>query len=163
MAEYNDNQSDELLDDNTDVLKPRPIRDDTEMDITPMIDITFLLLIFFLVCSTSSSSTGIELPDARFGEGISAKQSIIIKAMSQGANQDCLVILPNGERITNAEDQTARIPEYIENAKQDNEGKSQVMLMGAKNIKAKDLKRISTAVGQVEGIKLYLGVENVAK
>ena len=45
-------------------------REDVEMDITPMIDITFLLLIFFLVCSTADQETTIEMAKARHGKGV---------------------------------------------------------------------------------------------
>ena len=43
----------ESMDDEEDdsFVMPRRKRDDDEMDITPMIDITFLLLIFFVVAS----------------------------------------------------------------------------------------------------------------
>ena len=157
----NPNPIDEELDNNSSVIKPRPLRDDTEMDITPMIDITFLLLIFFIVCGNQNSSK-IELPQARFGQGVSEKQSVVITAKSQGADKDCLVILGK-EQIADGEQQSIRIPEYIEQTIQESNGKKlpQVMLMGAKDIKAKDLKRISSAVGKVEGVQLYLGVDNV--
>ncbi len=161
MADNLTNPPEEELIDNEAILKPRPVRDDTEMDITPMIDITFLLLIFFIVCSTQSSSIGVALPEARFGQGISAKLSIVIKAKDQGPNKDCLVVLPNGEEIADGELQSVRIPECIEQEKLT--GKTQVMILGAKTIKAKDLKRLSTAVGKVDGVELFLGVENIGK
>lgn len=41
-----------IEEDEEDFVLPRKKREDDEMDITPMIDITFLLLIFFIVCST---------------------------------------------------------------------------------------------------------------
>ncbi len=44
----------------------RPL-EDAEMDITPMIDITFLLLIFFLVASRLDEDAPVELPTARYG------------------------------------------------------------------------------------------------
>ena len=159
MSENETNPIDEELDDNSAAIKPRPLRDDTEMDITPMIDITFLLLIFFIVCGNQNASK-IALPQARFGQGVSEKQSIVITAQSQGPEKDCLVILGQ-EKIADGEQQTARIPEYIEQTLQEGKKLPQVMLMGAKDIKAKDLKRISTAIGKVEGVQLYLGVDNV--
>ncbi len=52
--------------------------DDVEMDITPMIDVTFLLLIFFLVSSTMQQEEGLSLPDARAGSPISATNSAVL-------------------------------------------------------------------------------------
>ena len=54
------------------------------MDITPMIDITFLLLIFFLVCSTMSQATSVKLPPARHGKGVDEKTAVIITIDGEG-------------------------------------------------------------------------------
>ena len=52
--------------------------DETEMDITPMIDITFLLLIFFLVASHMESQASVPLPPAQYGATVPVKESVII-------------------------------------------------------------------------------------
>ena len=39
----------------------------TELSITPMIDVTFLLLVFFLVCSKVATQDAVDLPPARYG------------------------------------------------------------------------------------------------
>ena len=51
-------------------LMPRPHQDDSEMDITPMIDMTFLLLIFFLVASKMDRSNEVRLPPAEHGVAV---------------------------------------------------------------------------------------------
>ena len=61
---------------------PRKKLEDVEMDITPMIDITFLLLIFFLVCSTPDQDTAIEMAKARYGRGVGERNSVIITISS---------------------------------------------------------------------------------
>ena len=53
-------------------------RDDDEMDITPMIDITFLLLIFFLVAARLDEDTPVELPAARHGAAVAVKLNALI-------------------------------------------------------------------------------------
>ena len=68
--------------DNSAIVLPRRRRgDDTEMDITPMIDITFLLLIYFLVAAKIEEQSSVELPPARHGEDVSAKNSIILTVL----------------------------------------------------------------------------------
>ncbi len=65
-----------LVEDKVELAEDLPIAirgratEDFEMDITPMIDITFLLLIFFLVCSTADQDTAIELAKARHGKAV---------------------------------------------------------------------------------------------
>ncbi len=55
-------------------IKPRKRNlEETEMDITPMIDITFLLLIFFLVACNSRTRSSDSLNSARAeGRAVSA-------------------------------------------------------------------------------------------
>ena len=63
-------QSNEDLDDPFDedqagsAIARRHVKDEGDLDITPMIDITFLLLIFFLVASTSEMQDAVKLPEA---------------------------------------------------------------------------------------------------
>ncbi len=43
-------------------MPPRKQRDDGELDMTPMVDVTFLLLIFFMVTASFSLQKSIEMP-----------------------------------------------------------------------------------------------------
>ena len=56
----------------------KKMTEDTEMDITPMIDIVFLLLSFFVVGSKMDPQFALELPKAMYGEAISDKLSVVI-------------------------------------------------------------------------------------
>ena len=100
------------------LLPKRPIDDSADMDITPMIDITFLLLIFFIVCSTMSASTAVELPDARHGTGVDERNSVIITIDAQGDGQAPAVYLGDGkagERLPEDHDtQQDMVFEYVE-------------------------------------------------
>ena len=51
---------------------------DIELDITPMIDVTFLLLIFFMVTSTMQADANLDVPTAKKGVGIEANSALII-------------------------------------------------------------------------------------
>ena len=53
-------------------------KDDDEVDITPMIDITFLLLIFFVVASKMDPTQTGRIPPASNGLSVSAKDSAVI-------------------------------------------------------------------------------------
>ena len=52
--------------------------DDGELDITPMIDITFLLLAFFVVVSKMDPQQAVDLPSATVGEAVQDKDSVIL-------------------------------------------------------------------------------------
>ncbi|TWU43933.1 colicin uptake protein TolR [Novipirellula aureliae] len=49
-------------DDDSDAIPKRKPRDDDELDMTPMVDVTFLLLIFFMVTASFSLQKSIEVP-----------------------------------------------------------------------------------------------------
>ena len=58
---------------------PRKHRqDDTELDITPMIDITFLLLSFFVVASKMDPSSAVAVPEAKYGLTVSEKNCVVV-------------------------------------------------------------------------------------
>ena len=48
--------------------------DDGELDITPMIDVTFLLLAFFVVVSKMDPSASVALPIASYGQSVQEKK-----------------------------------------------------------------------------------------
>ena len=78
--------SDFIDDEDDDFAIPRKNREDDEMDITPMIDITFLLLIFFIVCSTMDPTKIGTIPEADNGLAISAKNSAVIFIKPSGSD-----------------------------------------------------------------------------
>lgn len=51
-----------LHDDEEDVMPQRKKREDDELDMTPMVDVTFLLLIFFMVTASFSLQKSIQMP-----------------------------------------------------------------------------------------------------
>ncbi|MCM2373326.1 biopolymer transporter ExbD [Aporhodopirellula aestuarii] len=51
-----------LLEDDDDGMPPRKKRDEGELDMTPMVDVTFLLLIFFMVTASFSLQKSIKMP-----------------------------------------------------------------------------------------------------
>ncbi len=51
-----------LLEDEEDAMPPRKKREDDELDMTPMVDVTFLLLIFFMVTASFSLQKSIKMP-----------------------------------------------------------------------------------------------------
>lgn len=57
--------------------KPRK-KSSADFDITPMIDMTFLLLIFFMVSSTMQGAPELEVPVAKKGVGVESSNSLIL-------------------------------------------------------------------------------------
>lgn len=56
-------------------------RESAELDITPMIDITFLLLAFFVVVSKMNPQVPVALPLATYGESVPEKNCVMLIAV----------------------------------------------------------------------------------
>lgn len=77
------------------------------LDITPLIDVVFLLLIFFLVTSTFSKTEDAEipinLPSASSGEAISESEKIVLFITEDGSVQvKSQLNAPDGDEIEGA-------------------------------------------------------------
>ncbi len=140
-----------LIDDEPqdDFTLPRRRRDDDEMDITPMIDITFLLLIFFVVCSTMDPTNTGKIPEAENGLAISAKTSAVI-FVDPGPDGEIILSRLDGSQFSRDEDvQVAEIIEYVTAELERSLGvsKQQVMLFGDANVEVGQITRIQQIIG----------------
>jgi biopolymer transport protein ExbD len=76
---------------------PLPKQADPRIDVSPLIDVVFQLLIFFVVTTTFLTDTGIplDLPDAASGENQTVKQELSVRISRDGGIhfQDDLVSL----------------------------------------------------------------------
>jgi len=162
-AEPEPEQDDNLLLQNRSRLRDK----DFDMDITPMIDITFLLLIFFLVCSTPDAITAIDLPKARYGKGVGERNSVIITigkeiTLDEEGNEHVPVYLADGKieqnRLPDAYDQQAdRIRAAVEQGKRD-EAKENVLIKADRDVAQRDVARVIKAASKVEGMQIHLAV-----
>ncbi|MEM8666314.1 MAG: biopolymer transporter ExbD [Planctomycetota bacterium] len=128
---------------------PRKKREDDEMDITPMIDITFLLLIFFIVCSTMDPTKIGKIPEADNGTAISSKDSAVIY-INPGPDDTVILSRFDGTEFSRDEDdQVTEIIEYITEEMERSLGRSKrhVMLFGDAEVKVGQVTRIQKIIG----------------
>ncbi|KAA5540999.1 biopolymer transporter ExbD [Roseiconus nitratireducens] len=145
--------SDVILDDvdeaEDDFELPRKKRDDDEMDITPMIDITFLLLIFFVVCSKMDPTQMGEIPEATNGIAISAKESAVVFIEPAGGDKVTLKRIDGTEFSSDEETQTSELIEYIAEELKSTLGqeKNHVMIMGDADVRVAEVTRVQKIIG----------------
>ncbi len=132
-------------DDDDSLAMPRKKRDEEEMDITPMIDITFLLLIFFVVASKMDPTKMGEIPKAENGLAISAKDSAVIIIQAGAGDKAALSRMSGAEFSSDEDTQTSEIVEYV--TEELKAGKNHVMLMGDENVKVGEVTRIQQLIG----------------
>ena len=140
--------------------------DESEMDITPMIDITLLLLIFFIVASKMDASADVKLPPARYGSAVVEKSSVVVTLMA-GEGGQAIVFKSNGAVPGNEvaggdlEAQEDEIANYVEQeiAKGD---KEYVLIKAERGIRHREVARISKAATRSESVQqLFLAVLEV--
>lgn len=145
------------------VLTRRRKLEEAEMDITPMIDMTFLLLIFFIVNTKMGPKSGVELPQARQGVAAVEKNTVIL-TMGPG---DSFARVYRGESVdpkdaiggSNVEDQENAVIAYIEAEISKGGGKKNaVLLQAAKGLKHREVARIAKAVGRAEVENLFVAI-----
>jgi biopolymer transport protein ExbD len=142
--------------------KRRPI-EEAEMDITPMIDCTFLLLIFFLVSSKMNADVQVQLPKARHGGAVTVKSSIIL-TVAATASGDVQVF--RGDSMNAADrfdaasvtEQEEAIARYVEQQAKSSPPKQNVLIKGAKDLKYKEIARVFAAASRAEVDQLYVAV-----
>jgi biopolymer transport protein ExbD len=148
------------------VLSRRKKLEEADMDITPMIDMTFLLLIFFLVTSKLAPKAGVELPKAQHGGAVATKNAIILTVgpgepmarVYRGESVEAKDALGGG----NAEEQEREIIAYIESEYAESasgaDAKDSVLIQAARGLKHRDVARVAKAAARAEIEKLYIGV-----
>ncbi len=145
------------------IFKRKRAGEEAEMDITPMIDCTFLLLIFFLVTSKMKADLPIELPKAKHGSIVVEQSSVILTLAKEG---DAVLVYRGNS--TNAVDEIAGanpaeqedlVAQYVEQqAMQSSPPKRQVIIKAARGLKHRDVARIQRAAGRAEVDQLFVAV-----
>ena len=129
---------------------------DAEMDITPMIDIVFLLLIFFLVASKMDPDTAVNLPPARHGVDI-AQENAIVVIVTKGTGDTSIVMRRDGQPFSsNLEQQETEIGEYVDAGLSGSppfEAPMESIIVKAQgDVKEGEVARVATAIGKVTEI-----------
>ncbi len=131
------------------------------MDITPMIDVILLLLIFFMVSARMAPGAMRNLPKAQQGVFASLHDSVVITVKGNGIESPT-VSTPEGRNFSNdLETQSAEIAEYVVESMQYLEKKS-VIVQAESSVLTADMVRIQSAIGTVldAGQDILIAVEH---
>ncbi len=69
---------------------------DDELDLTPMIDMSFMLLAFFVVSSSMEAGSALQLPNAESGDRLDLKKTAVVTVFN--APQAPEIFLSDGTR-----------------------------------------------------------------
>lgn len=128
------------------LIKARSADNEDELDITPMIDITFLLLIFFLVSSKMTAEQAVDLPKARHGGVVAGKESVII-IVKRGTGDQAEVLKGDNTAFSlDVEQQNSEIAEYVQQGF--DAGKKHVIVKAEGNVRQGEIQRVNEAISE---------------
>ena len=127
----------------------RKDRSDRELDITPMIDITFLLLIFFVVCSTMHPTKTGAIPDAENALAFSSRDSAVILIESAAGDKPVIRQADGIEFSADEDMQATEIIDYITRQIDKSKGrnKRRVMIFGDAAVHVGHVTRLQRIIG----------------
>lgn len=142
--------------------------DDASMDITPMIDVTFLLLIFFLVASRMVPGRDIQLPTARSGTAITAQTAITL-TITTPETQDQLVRVYRGDgknpeallQANNLAGQEQLVSDFVQQQLLEKPTHRRVLLKAERAVKHRDVARVARIASQAGDLPLFVAVEEM--
>ena len=133
-------------------------RETPEFDVTAMVDLVFMMNIYFLVTFVTVALGEIDLPTATHCAPLDADNAVVL-TLERGTGRSAVVYVGDTESGLPRAD-PARQAEQIQTAVEQGaaEGKTEVLFKAAKDVRLGDMFRISTAAAAVEGMKLSVAV-----
>ena len=131
---------------------------DPEFDITAMVDLVFMMNIFFLVTFVTAALGEINLPAANHAVPLDSDKATIITVLAGPDWKTVFVYLGDGKKgtpIVEADDQAAQIANLVE--REAAQGKDAVLIKAEKGIRLREIKRIANAASR-EGMKLHIAI-----
>jgi biopolymer transport protein ExbD len=142
------------------VLVPRkPMDENAEFDITAMVDLVFMMNIFFLVTWVGASMTEIDLPAARHCMAADTDMAVIVTVTESGNRQGPAVVIGEsgtGRALTDPSEIEQMVRAEVEKGVR--AGKDTVLIKAEKRLRVRDVAGVASAAGGVEGVKLRLAV-----
>ncbi len=126
---------------------------EADLDITPMIDCVFLLLIFFMVSSTMRGNVDDNVPAAEHGLGVDSRGTSEIRVLQAEPTPRIL--------LTNRESSIEEVTGFVEEARQ--RGLNLVIIKADREVPHGFVQQVARAVVAVEGVKFSIGVQDKKK
>jgi biopolymer transport protein ExbD len=146
---------------NADVGALMPRREvfaDAEFDITAMVDLVFMMNIYFLVTFVTAALGEINLPAASHATALDGDTATVINVLAGPDYRSVRLYLGekiSGPPLVEPADQESRIADAVERAAA--AGKIAVLIKAEKGIRLREIKRIAAAASR-ENMSLHIAV-----
>lgn len=148
---------DDLIDE--PLVQRKPLHENAEFDITAMIDLVFMMNIYFLVTTIAAMAGDIDLPAARNCVAADLDSSVVITILSANKEHPAGILVgkeANTEPLTNPAEQEREVLKAVEEGAR--KQLSSVLIRAEKNVPLRELMRVSRAISSVEGMQLKVSV-----
>lgn len=137
----------------------KALHNDSHFDITAMIDLVFMLNIFFLVTTITAALADIDLPSARNCIPADRESSVVITILAAGEGKAAGVYIGDdttGPAITDPEAQRREVLRAIEEGVR--KRLDSVIIRAEKDVSLREMMYVARAVATVEGMQLKVSV-----
>ena len=142
--------------------------DDGELDITPMIDVTFLLLAFFVVVSRMDPQVAVALPLASYGESVPDKNCVTLIVVMDESGEKTEIYkgrsMADDTKVADGDEESQEdsITEYVENELSSHPTKTAILIKAEGSVKTGMVELVKRGVSRselAETRKIYVGIE----
>lgn len=153
-----------ILEESTEpTLRPKRRKADAELDITPMIDIVFLLLSFFVVVSKMDPKLFTDLPLSKNGKAVITQYTVVLIVKRAGTDEPEVFAgeKAEGKFTTKGEELYNDIVKYVKDQTEGNPKLTSVVIKAEKGVKNRYVDPVFKAAkeGAPEGFEIRTGVE----
>jgi biopolymer transport protein ExbD len=136
----------------------RALVDDAHFDVTAMVDLVFMMNIFFLVSWVGANLAELDLPTARHCKAVDTDTTVVVSVTGKaGQRPEVHLGEPRGgELVADPAEVAAKVHTLIE--KGASEGKKTVLVKAQRDLQLNQLRTVLTAASSVEGVKLNAAV-----
>lgn len=149
-----------FADDDEPLLARKTKHNEANFDITAMIDLVFMMNIFFLVTMVSAALEEINLPSSKHCVAADGEASVIVSILespdSGGAGLVFLGEASSGEPLETLDDQEREIKIAVEEGVELK--KTTFLIKAERNVSLRDVARIGGLAASVQGVELKLAV-----
>ena len=140
------------------LIRRSDVEHNAEFDITAMIDLVFMMNIYFLVTFIGAAMQEVNLPAADHCAPLDAEVATIITVLAGPDAQSVVVRVGEGEAavpLADPDQQAERIGDAVEQGAA--QGKTKVLIKAEKGIRLREMGRLAAAASR-EGVTLHLAV-----
>lgn len=138
--------------------KTNRTKSDAAIDVTPLIDVVFFLLVFFMITSNFENTRQNDVPPARHGVDVDNDTAIVLTInRPENPDADPVIILSDGKTPGTLDDIKADVEKQVA------EGKTRVILKADRDVVNGVTMEVMRRANEVEGVQFYFEVRDKKK